>query len=108
MASKIASAHPDAVEVRGFAALQQIFRERGWPFPYYYRLEKECTAQELIQILDLPAEQIEAVFINGLSDSLEATVKPGDRVGFVPYGTPGVARFLLGIRREPEKESGGQ
>jgi hypothetical protein len=94
------------VEVRAFAGLKQIFEERGWPFPYYVPLEKECSALELARMLDLPVEKIEAVFINRLSDSLDtAKVKPGDRVAFVPHGTPGVARLLLGIKREPDKGS---
>jgi hypothetical protein len=92
------------VEVRAFAALKQVFTERGWEFPYRYKLEGELTALELARRLDLPADIIEAVFINGLSDDLQtAVIRPGDRVGFVPYGTPGVARLLLGIKREPEK-----
>lgn len=97
------------MEVRAFAGLKKIFEERGWEFPYRVRLEKECSALELARMLDLPEDRIEAVFINRLSESLAtARVRPGDRVGFVPHGTPGVARLLLGIKREPEKESGSK
>ena len=93
------------VEVRGFAQLKRIFDERGWSFPYLYKLEEECSAIELIKMLDLPIDKIEAVFINGSSTSLEeARVKPGDRVGYVPYGTPGVARLLLGIKQAPDEK----
>lgn len=108
MTRKIGSIYSDKVEVRAFASLKQVFADRGWPFPYFVHLDGECTALALVEKLDLPLNKIEAVFVNGLSDSLSATVRPGDRVGFVPYGTPGVARFLLGIRRETEKESDGR
>lgn len=99
------SSDADVVEVRAFAGLKQIFAERGWPFPYRYPLDEEITARELAQRLELPLERIEAVFINGSSEDLDsAMVRAGDRVGYVPYGTPGVARLLLGIKREPDKK----
>jgi hypothetical protein len=93
------------VEIRGFGLLKQLFEQRGWDFPYQYKIEGEMTALALARQLDLPLERIEAVFINGHSHDLDtAVVQLGDRVGFVPYGTPGVARLLLGIKREPEQK----
>ena len=55
---------------------------------------------------ELQEEKIEAVFRNGLIQSLDKKVFPGDRVAFVPCGTPGPYRVLLGMvggkgRREP-------
>lgn len=90
------------VEVRGFSFLKQIFDERNWPFPMYYSLEEPCTALELAKRLDLPLDKIEAVFINGLANPLEeGVVKPGDRVAFLPPGTPGPYRVILGIVKLP-------
>jgi len=86
------------VEVRCFSFLKKICASRNWSFPYYYQLHKECSALELANILDLPLDMIEAVFVNGKAASLEdGQVKPGDRVGFVPPGTPGPYRALLGM-----------
>ncbi len=91
----------DSVEVRAFGQLKKFFKERGWPFPVYYRLGKECTALDLAQNLDLPADKIEAVFINGRVYSLqEGTVKAGDRIAFIPPGTPGPYRVMLGIAQK--------
>lgn len=92
------------IEIRAFMQLKQLFDKRKWPFPYFYKLEKECSAAELAQKLDLPPEQIEAVFINGKAQSLEESrVRPGDRVAFLPPGTPGPHRFLMGIAKLPER-----
>ncbi|MFZ5944607.1 MAG: MoaD/ThiS family protein [Bacillota bacterium] len=86
------------VEVRCFSFLKKICDEREWTFPYYYPLEKECSAIELANLLDLPLNLIEAVFINGLAVSIQdGKIKPGDRVAFVPPGTPGPYRALLGM-----------
>lgn len=86
------------VEVRGFSFLREIFEERKWPFPLLVQLEKECSALELAKRLNLPLDKIEAVFINGRARGLDqANVKPGDRVAFVPPGTPGPYRVILGM-----------
>ena len=88
------------VEIRAFSFLKEIFDQRGWPFPLYYTLDEECPAAELAGALDLPFEKIEAVFINGLAHPFEkAIVKPGDRIAFLPPGTPGPYRVLLGIKK---------
>lgn len=93
------------IEVRAFMQLKQLFAERNWPFPYFFRLEKECSAADLAKRLDLPTDEIEAVFINGKAQSLtEGQVKPGDRVAFLPPGTPGPHRFLLGIAKMPDQQ----
>ncbi|MGQ9497983.1 MAG: MoaD/ThiS family protein [Desulfotomaculales bacterium] len=92
------------VEVRGFLRLKEIFDQRNWPFPLEVELENECSAAELAAQLDLPPDGIEAVFVNGRAYPLsEARVRPGDRVGFVPPGTPGPYRLLLGIKRLPAR-----
>lgn len=90
-------------EIRGFLQFRALFEKRGWPFPYCIELQEECSALDLAKMIDLPLDKIEAVFINGLTQAPgEAQVKPGDRVGFVPYGTPGVVRLMLKIKRSPE------
>lgn len=97
------------VEVRGFYFLKEIFDRRNWPFPLEIELEEECTAGELAARLDLPLEKIEAVFVNGRAYPLnQARVKPGDRVAFVPPGTPGPYRLLLGFVRVPAGAESGE
>jgi len=86
-----------AVEVRGFGDLSRLFTERGWPFPLLVELPEAIKASELALRLDIPREKIEIVFINGRAQSMEHMVAPGDRVAFVPPGTPGPYRVILGF-----------
>ena len=89
------------VEVRCFGSLKKYADEKGWEFPYRYQLEDECSASELAVSLGVPAEEIEGVFIDGMALPMAAArVKPGARVGFIPYGIPGPYRIMLGFKKE--------
>ncbi len=46
------------------------------------------TARELASSLGLPLERIDGEFINHRSADMDTVVYPGDRVAFVPLGTP--------------------
>jgi len=85
------------VEVRGFSFIKELLDKRGLPFPFFVDITGECTAGELAEKLNIPRDLIEAVFINGVVQRLSGTVKPGDRVAFIPPGTPGPYRVILGI-----------
>ncbi len=88
------------VEVRALSFIKRLFDARGWPFPLKYQLDSPCTALELADRLEIPHDLVEAVFINGtVFQPDEGMVKPGDRVAFIPPGTPGPYRLLLGIAR---------
>ncbi|MTI84987.1 MAG: MoaD/ThiS family protein [Firmicutes bacterium] len=93
------------VEVRAFSFLKELFEEREWPFPLRLQLDTECSASELAQKLDLPLDKIEAVFINGTAQTLDqGMVRPGDRIAFVPPGTPGPYRVILGIVKGSDQQ----
>lgn len=85
------------IEVRGFGDLKKLFEERKWPFPLMVDLNEKISGLELAKKLDIPVEKIEIVFVNGKVQALNYPVKPGDRVAFVPPGTPGPYRVLLGF-----------
>jgi molybdopterin converting factor small subunit len=89
-----------SVEVRGFGDLRQIFEERDWPFPLLVSLEDTTTTRELAKKLDIPVDNIEVTFVNGLAQGLDYPVKPGDRIAFVPPGTPGPYRVFLGFMQK--------
>jgi len=86
------------ITVRMFGSLHTLCRETG-------RETTECvpvppegiTARELALRMELPLEMIEGVFANGHVYGLSRVIMPGDRVGFVPHGTPGPHRFMLGL-----------
>lgn len=88
------------VEIRFFGQLKTLADEKGLSFPYFFELNKECSARNLAELLGVPTNEIEAVFINGVAKPIdEGWVKPGDRVGFIPYGVPGPYRVLLGFKK---------
>lgn len=70
-----------------------------------YNVQKEIArkgeaAYDIARALQLPPEEIEAVFLNGRVINIYDRVFPGDRVAFFPYGTPGPYRVFLGMARE--------
>jgi len=103
------------VTIRIFGFLRAHMDAQGLP----YAMEKEiplegCSAYDIVAMLSLPAEKVEAVFRNGQVINIYDPVFPGDRLAFFPYGTPGPYRVFLGmvrenrerVRREGEANSG--
>lgn len=73
--------------------------ERGLPTTYELEIPSEGRlCRDIAKDLDLPVQIIEAVFINGRARQLDTLCLPGDTLAFIPYGTPGPYRVLLGIR----------
>lgn len=88
------------MEIRFFGDLHESAAEKGWPNPLVVELDEECSAAELAESVGLPLDDIEGVFVDGKASPIgEGRVRPGNRVGFIPYGIPGPYRLLLGIRR---------
>ena len=86
------------VNVRMFGFLRSFMKERGLPDRFDETVPPEGkSGLEVATELGLPVDGIEAVFINGLIKQLDAKICPGDRVAFVPSGTPGPYRVLLGM-----------
>ncbi len=83
--------------IRGFGKLHRLFSEREWSNPLHYETEGSLTAADLIKKLDLPADDVEVVFINRLIKPLSTLLQDGDRVSFVPPGVPSIHRFNLGF-----------
>ncbi len=86
------------LEVLVFGKLFFLFKERGWPTSMTVEMDtSSLTAHELRKKLDIPAKDVEVVFINRLIKPLSTILKPGDRVAFVPPGAPTIHRFNLGF-----------
>ena len=89
--------HP-AATVRLFGALYALQKERGGDTVLEVELPPEgVTGTELAGMLDLPLSMIEGVFCNRTVRPLGHRLMPGDRIAFVPEGTPGPHRFFLGL-----------
>lgn len=85
------------VELRAFGSLQKIFTARGWGFPAAVEIFPGETPQSLMERLGIPAEEVEAVFINGRVERKDCPLQDGDRVALVPAGIPSVHRVMLGF-----------
>ncbi len=87
-----------SVTVRMFGSLHTLCRGQGRDTTILVDVGPEgLSARELALRLDLPPQTIEGAFCNGTVYGLSHIIRPGDRVGFVPYGTPGPHRFMLGL-----------
>ncbi|MHB1135299.1 MAG: MoaD/ThiS family protein [Coriobacteriia bacterium] len=84
--------------VRLFGALHALQKDRGGDTVLEVELPPEgVTGAELAGMLDIPLSMIEGVFCNRTVRPLGHRLMPGDRIAFVPEGTPGPHRFFLGL-----------
>lgn len=61
-------------------------------------VDPESTPHDLLMSMGLEKAEVEAVFINGKVAPFDTVIKEGDRVAFVPPGTPGPYRVFLGFK----------
>lgn len=85
------------LEIRAFGHLSGMFEKRGLPVPLLLDIEGPITGTALAQKLEIPRGEIEVIIVNGYTQSLSYSIQPGDRVAFVPWGTPGPYRIFLGF-----------
>ena len=77
------------VTVRAIAFLDTFCKENGMPTTMSVEVSQDgVVAHDLAASIGLPVERIEGIFHNYTISGLDAVVMPGDRVAFVPYGTP--------------------
>jgi hypothetical protein len=78
-----------SVTVRAIALLDAFCKEHDLPTTMNVEVpEQGVAAGDLAASIGLPVERIEGIFHNYPVSGLDALVIPGDRVAFVPYGTP--------------------
>jgi hypothetical protein len=95
----------EQVTVRFFGALHALRSKAGLPTTTVVDVPAEgVRARELALGLGLPVDAIEGVFCNGDVFGLSRILRPGDRVAFVPYGTPGPHRFFLGLYKAGQED----
>lgn len=75
--------------VRMLALLHSYCREHDIPTTLSVNVPTDgVRARDLASSIGLPVGDIEALFLNGSLVGLGASIFPGDRVAFLPYGTP--------------------
>jgi hypothetical protein len=88
------------VTVRMFGLLHLFRSEQGLPSTVEVEVPEEgTTGRRLAEDLGLPCDRIEGVFVNRTVYGIDHPIMPGDRVAYVPYGTPGPHRVFLGLYR---------
>ena len=98
MSDKGAGACGGPITIRLFGLLRIERHREGLPTELTLEIEDDgVTARELAGLIGIDPERIEGVFVNHVMYGLSRMVMPGDRVAYVPYGTPGPHRVYLGI-----------
>ncbi len=88
------------ITFNAFSFLRAHLKKRGVPYVNYkMKIEKNSTADSLIDNLGFKNGEVEFVFINGKVLPKNTLLKDGDRVALVPPGTPGSYRLILGAKK---------
>ena len=92
---------PHSISIRVFGFLRRYMDEQGLSYAFDKDINpKGEAAYDVAEELHVPPEEIEAVFVNGSVKNIYDSIFPGDRVAFLPYGTPGPYRVFLGMAKE--------
>lgn len=94
------------ISFKAFSFLQNELRASGCDsFDDSMEIRENQTVEDVITMLGLDREKVEAAFVNGRIAPFSTVLKDKDRLALVPPGTPGPYRVLLGIR-DGQKEQG--
>jgi sulfur carrier protein ThiS len=89
------------ITFNAFSFLQKKLKEKKLPYAdVSLSISEGTTARDLIHQMQLTQEDVEVVFINGRVQPVRTMLKDRDRVAFVPHGTPGPYRVLLGFKNQ--------
>jgi molybdopterin converting factor small subunit len=87
------------ITFNAFSFLQKKLKAKNIPFSNVsMTITEGTTARSLVQQVSLSEQDVEVVFINGKVNTLDTVLQDKDRVAFVPHGTPGPYRVLLGFK----------
>ena len=89
------------ITFNAFSFLQKKLRKIGVPYSNVkMEIEAGCRAEDVLSRVKLTQDDVEVVFVNGKVSPLNTLLNDGDRVAFVPHGTPGPYRVLLGFKNK--------
>lgn len=84
------------IQLRAFMGLRELFKTRHWTNPKAVPVQGSIRGCELLAGLNIPAERVQMIFVNGRAFARDAAViRPGDRVALVPAGAP--IPFITGL-----------
>lgn len=97
------------ITFNAFSFLQKKLRARNLGFSNVKMdIGLNTSALDLIDQMGLTGDDVEIVFINGRVKPVDTLLHDKDRVAFVPHGTPGPYRVLLGFKNKTIVESTDQ
>jgi hypothetical protein len=77
------------VSVRMFGFLHSLRRDAGLPTHVDVAIpDIGRSARDVATDLGLPLDMVEGIFLNHVPAGIDSLVRPGDRVAFIPFGTP--------------------
>ncbi|MCL6448832.1 MAG: MoaD/ThiS family protein [Armatimonadetes bacterium] len=72
------------VEVRVFSGLEKFVPGAGPGKAILVQVPEGATGRKLIEQLQIPADQVFTMFVNGWHATPEQVLRPGDRVALFP------------------------
>jgi len=85
------------MEIRAFGPLKRYLPHS----PFEMEIPKKViTGIQLAEVLGLPSDDIECIIVDGKAQDLDFKITCCQRLAFVPYGTPGPYRLILGLKRQ--------
>ncbi len=91
------------ITFNAFSFLQKKLQQKNLPYANAsLSLPDGTTAEMLLYQMQLTREDVEVVFVNGRVQPFSTVLKDQDRVAFVPQGTPGPYRVLLGFKNRQD------
>jgi len=88
-----------SITFNAFSFLQKKLKQRNCEFSNPdLKIEPGTTIEQLILKFHLKKDEVEAVFVNGkVVIDFDTVINDQDRVAFIPPGTPGPYRVMLGF-----------
>jgi len=72
------------IQVKLFATLGR-YSPGGLPgTPFTVELREGATLQDLVNLLGIPAGETKVAYVNGIAQTLDHALKPGDDTGIFP------------------------
>ncbi|MBC8231851.1 MoaD/ThiS family protein [bacterium] len=91
----------NTITFNAFSFLQPKLRSKNINYSNAkMELPEGITLKELVIKLGLKPEDVEAAFVNNKVVSMDSILHNNDRVTFIPPGTPGPYRVLLGMVKQ--------
>jgi sulfur carrier protein ThiS len=87
------------ITLNAFSFLRKTIAQNGFGYLNTpMNIAEDATIADLIAVLKLEPQTVEAAFVNHKVVPKETKLHEGDRVALVPPGTPGSYRLIMGLK----------